>query len=169
MRDVANMFFVVVFLIIAFGTILGEGLAQNYHYKKALPRLLIMAILINFSKTIAGLFIDFSQVIMMTFVNGFSQAAGGNFLEVLQIDQLTALRTLPADPATGESPVTTQADAVAGLLLAGAVATLSVVVMVVMTMVLAMRMVMLWMLVVVSPLTFFASTVPSKKINQQYY
>lgn len=157
-RDIANMFFVVVFLVIAFGTILG---LDQYHYRKTLPRLLIMAILINFSKTIAGLIIDFGQVIMMTFVNGFSQAAGGNFLEVLRIRELSSIRSAP-----GEADRTlSQWDAVGGLVLAAIVATVSLVVMTIMTMVLVMRIVMLWMLVVISPIAFFAAAVPSNKIS----
>ena len=77
-RDLCNMFFVVVLLIIAFATILR---VEAYHYKKLLPRLVIMAVLINFSKTICGLFIDFRQVVMLTFVNGFANALGGELAE----------------------------------------------------------------------------------------
>jgi len=46
---------------------------------------LLFALLVNFSRTIAGIFIDISQLIMLTFVNGFAQAAGGNFVEALGI------------------------------------------------------------------------------------
>ena len=45
-RDVANMFFVVVLLIIAFATILG---LEQYEWKKGLAKLIIMALFINFS------------------------------------------------------------------------------------------------------------------------
>ena len=48
-RDVCNMFFVVIMLVIAFATVLR---IENYSYKKLLPKLVIMAILINFSKMI---------------------------------------------------------------------------------------------------------------------
>ena len=62
-RDLANMFFVLVLLVIAFATILR---IESYNAKKLLPKLLIMAVVINFSKTIFGIIIDFSQVIMLT-------------------------------------------------------------------------------------------------------
>src|SRR5680860_126096 len=81
-RDVANMFFVVVLLIIAFGTILQ---LENYNYKKWLPKLILMAILINFSKTICGLLIDVSQVIMLTFVNAFGKMGPGSLTNMLGI------------------------------------------------------------------------------------
>ncbi|OGL75013.1 hypothetical protein A3F52_01370 [Candidatus Uhrbacteria bacterium RIFCSPHIGHO2_12_FULL_47_11] len=84
-RDIANMFFIVVLLIIAFGTILGQ---EEYHYKKLLPKMLILAVLVNFSRTIVGVMIDFSQVIMLTFVNGYQAAAGGNFAAIFQIIDL---------------------------------------------------------------------------------
>lgn len=158
-RDICNMFFVIIFLVIAFGTILG---ARDFHYSSTLPRLLLMAILINFSKTIAGLIIDFGQVIMMTFVNGFSTAAGGNFLEILQIQHLTEIRTLPGDTTID------QWDAVGGLILAAIVATVSVIVMATMAIVLVFRVVMLWLLVVLSPLAFFSAAVPSGSISGYY-
>ena len=69
-RDLCNMFFVVIMLIVAFSTILK---VSRYHYKDILWKLLIMAILINFSKTILGFIIDFGQVIMLAFVNGFKE------------------------------------------------------------------------------------------------
>ena len=46
-RDVANMFFVVALLVIAFGTILG---LEQYEWKKTLLKLILAAIFINFSK-----------------------------------------------------------------------------------------------------------------------
>ncbi|MEA3272558.1 MAG: hypothetical protein U9P90_02720, partial [Patescibacteria group bacterium] len=157
-RDIANMFFVVIFLVIAFGTILG---VEQYHYKKTLPRLLLMAILINFSKTIAGLVIDFGQVIMLTFVNAFTQAAGGNFLEILRIRELWSVAPTPGRLL--EVP-----DIAGGLVLACLVSIVSLVVMTIMTMILVFRMVMLWLLVVISPLAFFSAAVPSKAISGYY-
>jgi hypothetical protein len=62
-RDLSNMFFVVILLVIAFATILH---IENYNYKKWLPKLILMAVLINFSKTICGLLIDVAQIVMLT-------------------------------------------------------------------------------------------------------
>ena len=58
-RDVCNMFFILILLIIAFGTILH---IPQYNFKTLLPKLIIMAVLINFSKLICGFLIDFAQV-----------------------------------------------------------------------------------------------------------
>jgi len=74
-RDLCNMFFILILLVIAFAAILR---IESYQWKKTLPKLIIMAVLINFSKTLCGLAIDFAQVIMLTFLNGVN--GGANFL-----------------------------------------------------------------------------------------
>jgi len=85
-RDLCNMFFILILLVIAFATILR---LPNYEWKKLLPKLLIMAILINFSKTICGLIIDFTQVIMLTFVNTWA-TTGGDFVDMTQMTKYFA-------------------------------------------------------------------------------
>lgn len=70
-RDLANLFFILFLLIISFGTILR---IEGWGYEKTLPRLIIAALLINFSKVIALAIIDLSQVLSLFFIN----AAGDN-------------------------------------------------------------------------------------------
>ncbi|MDP1709797.1 MAG: hypothetical protein Q8L21_02835, partial [Candidatus Komeilibacteria bacterium] len=65
-RDISNMFFVVILLLIAFGTILG---IEQYEWKKLLIKFVFAAILVNFSRVIAALIIDAAQVVMITFLN----------------------------------------------------------------------------------------------------
>src|SRR3989338_7049275 len=101
-RDIANMFFVLVLLIISFGTILH---VQQYQMKTLLPKVILMAVLVNFSKAIAGIFIDFAQVIMLTFVAAYSTAGEGNLLSGLKIDSIYSIA--PADteiPGIGKTP-----------------------------------------------------------------
>jgi hypothetical protein len=147
-RDLCNMFFIVVLLAIAIATILK---IEMYHYKKLLGRLLIMAILINFSKTICGLVIDFAQVLMMTFVNGFSAAAGGNFVEALKLDKIMQIE--PGQEVNG-------AKILGAYLLALLMIIVSCVVVGVMIAVFLMRIVMLWILIVLSPAAYLLSTFP---------
>jgi len=155
-RDIANMFFVVVFLVIAIGTILGIG---SYSYKKALPRLLLMAVLINFSRTIAGVIIDFGQVVMLTFVNAFHDTAAGNFINGLGLNDVWKVNM-----SVGER-VSQFAELVFSYFLAALVVIVAFVVMVVMLVVLVFRIVMLWMLLAISPLAFFAWAVPGKTFS----
>src|SRR3989338_6155640 len=98
-RDVTNMFFVVVLLIISFGTILG---LEQYEYKKLLVKLLMAAILVNFSRIISGIIIDVAQVVMITFVNGVAATASGNLVNMFEMDNIMKLADNPSGlKATG--------------------------------------------------------------------
>jgi len=154
-RDLANIFFVIVLLIIAFSTMLR---LQTYHYKQALAKLILMIILINFSKLISGLLIDFFQVVMMTFVDGFANTLGGNFIAAFHIYDMLAFAQTSV--STGGASASTAEWSVTGALILAAVG-ITVVTMTVLIMiaVLLYRMVMLWILVVLSPLAYFAYTI----------
>ncbi|TAL19023.1 hypothetical protein EPN90_04750 [Patescibacteria group bacterium] len=159
-RDLTNMFFVLMMLIIAIGTILG---LEEFSYRKLLPRLLIIAVVINFSKVIVGLMIDFSQVLMLTFVNGFAAAAGGNVIQLFQVVEAMKLSDkLPPNVALGIW------DFVGGALLALIMLIIAIAVIAIMAMMLAFRIVLLWLLVILSPIAFFLSTFPKGKASQAY-
>ncbi|MBL7154946.1 MAG: hypothetical protein ISS88_00360 [Candidatus Portnoybacteria bacterium] len=64
-RDFVNMFFVLVLLVIAFATILR---LETYGMKALLPKLIIAALLINFSLVLAGVFIDFAGILTVFFI-----------------------------------------------------------------------------------------------------
>ncbi len=149
-RDICNMFFVVILMIIAFGTILN---IPDYSYKKWLPKLILFAILINFSKTICGLLIDVTQVVMLTFVNAFKDIGGPNLTQMLGITDIVTMKD-----GNGDSP---SFWTVVGAYILGLVYLLiAIVVLVTMIMVLAMRMVMIWIYVVLSPAAYLLSAVP---------
>lgn len=74
-RDVANMFFIVVLLIMAFATILR---IPNYGAKENLPKLIIGALLINFSVVIVTPLIDFSQVLVKYFSSAIPDGFGAS-------------------------------------------------------------------------------------------
>ncbi len=161
-RDVSNMFFIVVLLIIAIATILG---VETYQWKKMLPRLLIMAVLINFSKVIAGILIDFAQVVMMTFVNAFKTGGTGSFVNFIGIDKLLSFNSGSITGTKVDYSVVAVSALLAfvRLIIAG-------VVIVVMLVVLVMRIVMIWILVVLSPLAFILSTFPAgQKYASQWW
>ncbi len=149
-RDITNLFFIIILLIVAFATILR---IESYQYKEILPRLLIVAILINFSKTICGLLIDVGQVVMLTFVSGFSQAAGGNFITGFGIYEV-----LDHNPNISETVDLT--DIAINYILAVIYLFIALVTLVVTLAILAFRIVLLWLLVVLSPAAFLLSTFP---------
>lgn len=149
-RDFVNMFFVLVLLAIAIGTILQQ---QQYHYSQTLPKFLAAAILVNFSKTICGIAIDAAQVVMMTFMGAISAAGGGNFAVLIGLHQL--LKTVIADP----NPVSGTA-AATGMLLAFFYVVVAFVVVVIMVVMLVIRIVALWFLIILSPAAFFLMSLP---------
>lgn len=64
-RDFANIWFILILLFIAIGTILR---AQSYQAKKLLPTLLLVALVINFSLPITGFIIDISNIVSFQFL-----------------------------------------------------------------------------------------------------
>lgn len=159
-RDLTNMFFVLMMLVIAIGTILG---VEEFSYRRLLPRLLIMAVLINFSKVIVGIFIDFAQVVMLTFVNGYSAAAGGNILKLFKLKEMMSdSQNIPANTALDIT------DYVGAQLLALLMMGIALFIVIIMCMMLAFRIVMLWVLTILSPLAFFLSTFPRGKAHSAY-
>lgn len=158
-RDMCNMFFVLILLIIAFATILK---LENYSYKKWLPKLILMAILINFSKTICGLLIDVAQVVMLTFVNAFKGMAAGNLVQNLGIKEIVTLASNGGDVGFW---------AIVGAYFLGLIyVIISLVVILTMVAMLAMRIVMIWIYVVLSPLAYLMASFPGgQKYSGQWW
>lgn len=65
--SIANLFFVVALIIIAFATILQ---IENFSMRRLLGKLILAAVLINFSLLIVGLFLDMSHVLTNFFLSG---------------------------------------------------------------------------------------------------
>lgn len=85
MRSIANVGFVIMFLIIIFSQLSSVGIS-NYGVKKILPRLIVVAILVNVSYLISQLAVDLSNILggsLKTFLDGipiFNGALDGNVL-----------------------------------------------------------------------------------------
>ncbi|MCF7795700.1 hypothetical protein K9M42_01255 [Patescibacteria group bacterium] len=71
LRDICNMFFILILLIIGISTILG---IKKYSYRKNLINVLISAFLINYSKVIVGMMIDFAQIFIIPFNDAISNS-----------------------------------------------------------------------------------------------
>lgn len=72
-RDALNFVFILAILVIAFAEIAG---ISGWNIRALLPRLLIAALLVNFSLAIGGVFIDFSRVLTSAFI-GEQRIEGG--------------------------------------------------------------------------------------------
>lgn len=151
-RDVVNMFVVIVLLVIAVATIVGY---KKVAWEQALPQFLLAVILVNFSRTICGLLIDVSQVIMFTFVNALLDVAAGNFANMFHMQDffeysLTALYELDGSA----SPLTAAQQMGAAYISFVLFAAIFAIVFL-LALVYLWRIVLLWVLVIMSPLTFF--------------
>lgn len=149
-RDICNMFFILILLFIAFAVILRM---ESYSIKKSLPKLLIMAVLINFSRTICGILIDFSQIVMLTFIGPIT-VGSGNFSNALNVQEFL---TLVSDQ---KSNVVDSTDAAVYYVIAVIFMLVSTVVMTAILISFIMRIVMFWVYIVLSPLAFLLSSFP---------
>ncbi|RJO59720.1 hypothetical protein C4546_00635 [Candidatus Parcubacteria bacterium] len=152
-RDMANMFFIVALLLTSFGTVFRF---QEYRYNRMLSKLIIMAILINFSKTIAGFFIDVSQVIMLTFVNAFKDLAAGNLTSAFGVDKIVQF-SQTASAQGGDINTWSIAGAMFAAVIMLFVATVVVAIFV---LYLVQRIIMLWIYVILSPAAYMLSVFP---------
>ncbi|MDG1949448.1 MAG: hypothetical protein P8J32_01335, partial [bacterium] len=147
-RDTVNMFFVIVLIIIAVGTIFGQ---ERFKWQQQVPRLLIMAVVINFSKMLCGIMIDFGQVIMLTFANALREIAAGNFIQLLGLNQLYAA----SDSSSISQGSLSGFDFFAGGVMAVLLTVWVLGTMIILAAILIYRIVMLWVLVVIAPLAWF--------------
>ena len=159
-RDITNMFFVVVLLLVAFGTILG---LEQYEWKKMLVKFFFAAILVNFSRVICGIFIDLAQVVMITFVNGIAATAGGNLINAFGLNKILSIsgNANPNEIISG-----TFAAGVAAIVFAA----MTLGIMLVFVFMLLARMLVLWVLIVLSPFAFVLSVIPqTEKYASQWW
>lgn len=162
-RNLANICFVIAFLIIIYSQITSAGIS-NYGIKKLLPKLIISAVLVNVSYWICALAVDIS--------NFLGYAISGMFATV-------------GKSIMGETPTTLNSgnsftSLAAGVLVAGTAAAFlqlsmllpllvgAVLVITVVVIILTLRQGLIVMLIVISPLAFVAYLLPntSKLFNR---
>ena len=100
--NLVNLGFILTIIIIAFSTILRF---QTYGAKQLLWKLIIAVILVNFSLTIAGVIIDFTNVISLYFLDGASpgniEKFGDNLANSLNLEKLGLLNINNQDFTAG--------------------------------------------------------------------
>ncbi len=162
MRSIANVAFVIAFMLIIFSQMTSYGIT-NYGVKKLLPRLIIAAILVNVSYFVCQIAIDLSNILGFSIKEMFDGLSG----KIMISTDAGAVNV----GATGQGFV-----GLAGsiLALAGAVAlgyallaTLipvllaALVAMIMILFILVARQVLIILLVVISPLAFVAFLLPN--------
>ncbi len=71
---IVNMIMIIAFMVIAFAVILGS---EKIQLKKALPNLIIVALLVNFTLVFVGAGIDVSNFVYNSILNQFQSVGGG--------------------------------------------------------------------------------------------
>jgi hypothetical protein len=159
MRDVVNMFFIVVLLLSAFSTIIGYS---KYHYSNILKKFFLMAVLVNFSLPLFGVLIDFSQILMLTFVNGFRAAAAGNFVTMLHLGDVMNISSssLSTDVGAGDAVEDPMVKKVVAMMFGVVILGISATILAIMMVYLVARIVGLWILLITSPAALFVNGLP---------
>ena len=182
MRNIANVAFVIAFLIIIFSQLSSIGVS-NYGVKKMIPRLIIAAILVNLSYWIAAIAVDVSNILGNNIYNvlkGFNVGdvdIETNGWEALSVWLLSG-GTVTAGIVAGKALI---AAAGAGAVSASGVAMLAIyalipiVIAVVLALILAfvilaLRQALIIIMIVLSPLAFVAFLLPNtEKFFKMWY
>ena len=92
-RNVANILFIIFLLLIVYSQVTGLGFS-NYNIKKMLPKLIIAAILVNFSYLICQVLVDVSNIIgnsLKSFLEGIATTAIQNQHPEAKLDEPLSL------------------------------------------------------------------------------
>lgn len=164
-RNIANILFVIAFLIIIYSQVTGAGLT-NYGIKKMLPRLIIAVIAVNVSYYICQLMVDLTNILGYTIKDFMVQAS-------VEISDRAAMPTAAANHSISQTSSSNvlQAIAIGALGLTGIVLlitpllSVSVLAIVIgclaIVVVLLMRKAFIVLLVVASPVAFVAYLLPN--------
>lgn len=168
MRNIANVAFVVAFLIIIFSQLTSIGVS-NYGIKKMLPRIIIAAILVNASYWIAAIAVDVSNIVGSSIYNLLSNISLGNVTIGDNVWE-TVLGTLLAGGVVGVTAAGIGAVVVAGTGAAVISAALWAAVPILLGVVLALivafailaaRQALIVILIIISPIAFVAFLLPN--------
>lgn len=152
-RDLANIFFVVVLVIIGIATALR---LEGYQAKKALPTLIFIILLINFTPVIAGLIVDGSNIVMNFFIEGLDPGA---YFDA----HLSAQRSiLPASIWEALNPFT-NIEQLLGSLAIIIMDLLIFFILQVFAILFLVRYVAIWILVILSPIAFASYVIPATR------
>ncbi len=159
-RDICNNFFIIFMMILAAGITLNM---KGYAWRTMLPKILIFAVLINFSMTITGVLIDVSQVLMLTFASPLATTQGYNIIiSAFGLPDAYSMTKVIEQWKDGSNGLLNNSngvgffDIVAALLFAIIVTIVAIVVITCITVILVYRIVMLMFLVILSPLYFLS-------------
>lgn len=159
-RDFVNMFFILLLLVTAFGTILN---LQRYNIRALLPKIILAAVLINFSLVIGQVIIDLSNFVASVFV----RAIGNPGTQLSALSQIADLTTVEGDVSTWEAVVATIKSLVEGVAISIGDTLFGTIFLLILFLALALsalvifiRMPVLWFLLIFAPVAWVAYAFP---------
>ncbi len=150
-RDLANMFIVLGFVVIGIATTLR---IESYQMKKTLAPLIIAALLINFSLLICGIFIDASNIT----VKYFNESGG--IARINMIGSIGAQVTAMSEILWNAPDVSSVFAQVIGITINGII---TFIILILFAFLFLFRYIALWILVALSPLAFVFYVFPFTK------
>lgn len=162
MRTLANVMFVIAFIVIIYSQLTSAGIS-NYGIKKMLPRLIIAAILVNASFLICQIAVDISNILGTSIASTFKSissdilARGGN--SGIQIEQLNLGGIIAGVLIAG-------AAAYAVLALSGAVIVVGLVATLLLLLFLIVRKILIILLIALAPIAFVCMLLPN---TEEYF
>ncbi|MDD3399632.1 MAG: hypothetical protein PHF07_01135 [Candidatus Pacebacteria bacterium] len=158
-RDLTNIVFVIALVVIGLGTALR---ISGYQAQKALPTLIIIALLINFTPVILGLIIDASNIVTNFFIQGgFS---GGTTLSSQVFGQWQNTMDLVGAAKFWDPVATNKAmSAAIGSMVLVFFNLLAALIYLLFALLFVIRYVALWILVILSPFAFASYILPATR------
>lgn len=178
-RDVSNIFYIFILLIISIGTILR---IDQFNWRGLLPRLIISALLVNFSLALTGVIVDAGNVLGNTFylnIGGEKEiipntgiqghdisgvlVQGLNPYKVYEVGNHQAAAN--SDDATS-MPLDTLINVLISIIAGIIILCITIFVLLSGTVLLVFRITAIWTLMVLSPFAFLFATLPQ---TRQYF
>ncbi len=98
-RDLCNMLFILILLVIAFMTVFMGTENSSYSIKKALPMLIIAVLTINFSFLMCRIIVEGADIVSRNFV---AEGEAGKLGDIMGITELGSIK-VPSTEAGGET------------------------------------------------------------------
>ena len=171
MRDFSNMFFILMLIVISFATIFQ---IKNYNWKGLMTRLIVIALLINFSLVICSYAIRASHIVsnvMLASIGGDEKSIADNLGAALQMNKLVGdgkpAQATAADFSNAGSSngnlARTSFDAILSTIMSIVVVFIALLAIVSAFAFSLVRIPVLWALMIISPLAWTASILPGTK------
>jgi len=164
-KTICNTILIIILLFIAFGTILR---VESYNYKYLLVKLIVVALLVNFSGLIAGVVLDFSHIIMGMFSDqianiGNSIQENSNILKEFSNNvDLSNMNQVSSDLANNMTRTISRVNV--NLILASILMFVLGITVLAVAVFLIVRTVILWLLFTLSPIALALYVLPHTRI-----